>query len=166
MPIAPVVVGTKILGTKGNEIIAEVNALRVDVDAAEALVHARTDAIGARNAHTYNPGQLVAQGGSCQFDEEQFRAGISVSGDYSSWDVLTAGAYAISWGVQVSASVGRTYLMVEGYRFATAEILSDGWSYGTCVPRLSVGDTIVVRCDAGTTVPYLDGFIHITRVGE
>jgi hypothetical protein len=37
MPIAPVVVGTKVLGTKGNEIITEVNSVRTDLTALTAL---------------------------------------------------------------------------------------------------------------------------------
>lgn len=134
-----------------------------DIDALQA----NAAVIGARNGHTYNPGQVIASGGACQFDVENYRSGITAAEDYSGWTTVTAGVYAISWGVQLGESTFGTGLVIQTVqRAGSVRHSSNGWSYGSWGGFIPAGHLIKVIYVGGTTVTYLDAFIDIFRVAQ
>lgn len=142
---------------------ARLDAAEGDID----TLQANAAVIGARNTHTYNAGQVIAAGGSCQFDVQQYRSGITAAEDFSGWTVVTAGVYSISWGVQLGETTYGTGLVIQTVqRAGSARHSSNGWSYGSWTGFIPAGHAIKVIYVGGTTVTYLDAFIDIFRVAQ
>jgi len=179
MTIDNVIEGEVIDDVWGNSVADEINDHEGRISGLEAAnagarlttaegeidtLQANAAVIGARNSHSYNPGQIILDGGSCQFDVEAFRSGITANGDYSGWTVLTAGVYSVSWTCEISGG-GSTYLTIAGTAAYMRVAAFGDFTYGSWTGYIAAGAEIVIKY-AGASTPYLGGFLHIFRVAQ
>lgn len=132
-----------------------------EIDGLQAI----TTAVGARNGHTYVPGDTIANNEACPFNDQGFLWALTVNPFFTEWVTTIAGVYSVSWGCEISAASSVTLLDVNSFPRAGGSNVVGNWSYGSWTGYLPVSTALSVRY-VGITTPYTDGFIDIFRVAQ
>lgn len=164
MPIANVVVGTKILATKGNEIIDKVNELDVDLTAAESDIATLEGQVVKSGAwHSISaPFFGTVSPSLIYYPVPVFGASNITNDGAGTWTIVATGMYAIRASVTMASGVNTSLrILVNGSLWQTSQNVVE------ITMPLVAGQTVQIHSSVNTGgAQYNGGHFWIYKVGE